>query len=554
MAVRYRSLLGTNETGYKLEHSLDMIFSPGCYLVEVEHSEKHVGLPVDFCGDEHYIVGNLFVSDSGTTGLKQNNRVTGQVLIFTSRNSKETRIFARTYANGVWRRWHTIADVGIFRNITTTDELIATVTALTADVETLNGEGEGSLSKSMNDVLLAVDEKVEQEAVRADNADAELLARLQGTSKASDPQNDSFKRLPAVSTVDDMLALLDSMHGTTVNSTKGYQGNFRILVDGSFDVIVHTQVLSYATDTWAQEITSPLEIYYEATDNTTTLDNGDYYLSRTYSQKLRPGVTTTAKGRVRTLRRMCKNGVWGNWVDTVNPYITSFLYGKNVLLLGGSFAHNTRGTLSAGFGFYVDARDYSLQDYIAECMGLARLDNYAISGNGNYTGEDKFVYNSYAQLEAAIAHATANGYSYDAIILFGGINDYAANVPLGNLSDEMGDTSFCASLKKIINKARTTYKDVKLFFTTPFKGFHSSDAFFNPVSVVTNGAGHRFYEYVQAIKDVANYASIPLLDIFAIHQVDTNNYTAFTIDKLHPNGAGYKNIAQPLLQLLAWGR
>ena len=101
MAVRYKSLADGGTAAFKWENSLDKIFSPGCFLVEIDHKDGNLGLPVEFCGREHYIVGNLVVTDSGTFGPKQNGRVTGQTLMMTQR-SGGTKIFTRTYENGKW--------------------------------------------------------------------------------------------------------------------------------------------------------------------------------------------------------------------------------------------------------------------------------------------------------------------------------------------------------------------------------------------------------------------------------------------------------------------
>ena len=135
MAVRYKSLADGNNAAFKWENSLDKIFSPGCYVVEIEHSNSDVGLPVDCCRDEHYIVGTLLVTDSGTNGHKQNNRVTGQVLIFTLRTSKETKMFTRTHSAGAWEKWRTIAQTGMYDDIANPDELYASVSALVAETK-----------------------------------------------------------------------------------------------------------------------------------------------------------------------------------------------------------------------------------------------------------------------------------------------------------------------------------------------------------------------------------------------------------------------------------
>ena len=146
MAVRLKPLLNEGDVGCKWESSLDKIFSPGNYVVEIDHTGSNAGLPVKFCGAEHYIVGNLVVTDSGTAGPKQHDRVIGQSLTFTTRESKATKVYTRTYANGRWGEWHSLIEAGAFDKITTTDELISIVAAISNDVNTLKGAGDGSIA------------------------------------------------------------------------------------------------------------------------------------------------------------------------------------------------------------------------------------------------------------------------------------------------------------------------------------------------------------------------------------------------------------------------
>lgn len=133
MPVKYKQLDNEQGTDSNFERSLDLIFSPGCFTVEIEHSSKDVGLPIDDCGEEHYFVGNLVVTDSGTAGHRQENRVIGQLLTISSRNGKETKVFTRTFAGGEWSEWRSLALAGMYNNISTTDELLATVESLVTD-------------------------------------------------------------------------------------------------------------------------------------------------------------------------------------------------------------------------------------------------------------------------------------------------------------------------------------------------------------------------------------------------------------------------------------
>ena len=415
--------------------------------------------------------------------------------------------------------------------------------------------------------------------------------RIQGKSENTSAWNDPFKRLDDFKTLKLLTDELDSWHG----ETKDFVGNFRTNVSGVPIEIFST--VNDDTSVWVQEIKGAVAIdkgainhrgidkNYGYTDTKFVIDGKDWY-TRTYKQDLR-FVSPTNNNGIHTLRRVYNGstGGWGEWIDVDNPYIYSPLYGKTVLILGGSFAHNTK-VYNSGyeknvpedipdnvredildnvrFGFKIEGREYSLQNYIAKELGLKRFDNFAYSGNGACIS--KFTYNTYKQLETALACAEANDYKYDAIILASGLNDYIASSPLGTLIDREGDDTFYASYKKIINLARTNErsKDAKLFMTTPYKGFHKVECWDSTIQSV-NVAGHRFYDYVQAIKNIAQYASIPLLDIWSIQQVDRNNYKIYyrsqAIDEnnpdgdiVHPNGKGYLQVAPAIIEFLAWGK
>lgn len=151
MPVRYKRLDSGQGTDFNLERSLDLIFSPGCFTVEIDHSAKDVGLPIEFCGSDHYIVGTLMVTDNGVSNLQPDKRLTGQVLIFTSRKSKETKVYTRTYADGLWSEWSSLVRAGMYNNISTTDKLLATVESL-VDENTRAKEVEESVKRSMADI------------------------------------------------------------------------------------------------------------------------------------------------------------------------------------------------------------------------------------------------------------------------------------------------------------------------------------------------------------------------------------------------------------------
>lgn len=91
MKIQYKSFANESDVEFKWGRSLDTMFEPGSYTIEIDNIDEDIGLPDEICSDEHYIVGNLVVTDSGTKGHRQDNRVIGQILTFTSRESKETK-------------------------------------------------------------------------------------------------------------------------------------------------------------------------------------------------------------------------------------------------------------------------------------------------------------------------------------------------------------------------------------------------------------------------------------------------------------------------------
>ena len=440
----------------------------------------------------------------------------------------------RVKSAGVWSEWALVAGTDVVA-------MIESETTRAKDAET-----------TLSNAITA-------EVERAEDAEGELLKRIQGTSDASNAMKDPFKSLGIINSIEEMLTLLDSLC-SNVAGTNDY-GKFRINLNG-VNVYVTNYVLGRDYQVFAQEIYAPIEIRSVVDEEKSYLTADEsaasyVHITRKYAQELKLVTNWRATGSSRTLRRTHhKDNGWSNWVDISNPYIASPLYGKNILLIGGSFAHNMR-AFSGGLGFTIDKKDYSMQNYLAEQLGLNHLDNFAIQGEGSCITAGVFLKrNTLEQFKLAAQKATENGYSYDAIILVGGLNDFQKSVPVGKLSDATTAGTFCAGLKALANEIRTTYSTAKILFTTPFKCTRTEpweDAFWNPLSKKTNSADCRFAEYIQAIKEVAHLRSIPLLDIYSICQIDTHNAGKLLLsDLVHPNGQGYLTVAPAMLDFIAW--
>lgn len=130
----------------------------------------------------------------------------------------------------------------------------------------------------------------------------------------------------------------------------------------------------------------------------------------------------------------------------------------------------------------------------------------------------------------------------DIIGIFGGTNDYGhGDAPVGGIDDTTVDT-FYGALNHMYTYLIETYPKAFIFVMTPLhrtnETRNTGDGYKKPTLTLKG--------YVDAIKEVAEKYSLPVLDLYAIggiypeNEINRNTWTA---DGLHPNDAGYKKIA-----------
>lgn len=145
----------------------------------------------------------------------------------------------------------------------------------------------------------------------------------------------------------------------------------------------------------------------------------------------------------------------------------------------------------------------------------------------------------------------------DVVTIFGGINDFQWNAPLGKMSDSADNpTTFYGALKDIVTTLSKNNPQAKLMFITPMKTtkfqYHTFD---ENGELMKNANGNTQLDFVNAIKQVADYYSIPVLDMYSCSnyspylpsQVGHDNFTA---DGLHPTEHGYERIAQTIAKAI----
>ena len=137
----------------------------------------------------------------------------------------------------------------------------------------------------------------------------------------------------------------------------------------------------------------------------------------------------------------------------------------------------------------------------------------------------------------------------DIIVVFGGTNDFGhGDVPLGTIADR-DNTTFYGALHVLYRQLWEKYPTATIVVMTPLHRLGEQDALNEHGKPVIGS----LKAISQAIKDVAEYYSFPVVDMFAIANLNPELPVikeTFMPDGLHPNDAGHERIASRLIRFL----
>lgn len=206
------------------------------------------------------------------------------------------------------------------------------------------------------------------------------------------------------------------------------------------------------------------------------------------------------------------------------------LKGKKINFLGDSI---TEGVGTA-------CREEIYLNLLKEAEGLAEARNYGISGTrlAVQNGPEDWG-------PAYSVRYTEMADDADIVVVFGGTNDFGhGNAPIGQFSDRVNTTYYGAChvlMQGLIEK----YPAAAIVFMTPLHRLSEDEP--------SMGNGLPLKRYVEIIKEVAAYYSIPVLDLFAMGGIQPRvpvQQERYCPDGLHPNGEGHKLIASRLAGFL----
>lgn len=204
--------------------------------------------------------------------------------------------------------------------------------------------------------------------------------------------------------------------------------------------------------------------------------------------------------------------------------------GKNISCLGDSITSGgNSGINNKTIGKYTD--------YLSKLTG-AEITNAGYSGShvAKQTGStDSFVDRASAVRDQ------------DVVLIFGGINDFCFNSPLGDASST-DVTTFYGALKSVIDTVLSNNAEAQILLVTPYKTKQYGGTYSQDGSLRRNDVGATEEQYANAIKEVGSYYSIPVLDLY-----NSGNFNAFgkqsdllTVDGLHPSDKGAQRLAKTI--------
>ena len=133
----------------------------------------------------------------------------------------------------------------------------------------------------------------------------------------------------------------------------------------------------------------------------------------------------------------------------------------------------------------------------------------------------------------------------DIIVIFGGTNDFGhGDAPFGTFSDRTPDT-FCGALHTLYTSVIERWPAAHRVVITPL---HRRGELEPKAS-----NGRYFIDYVNAIRETAQYYSIPVLDLYASGEIQPAVpvlMEKFIPDGLHPSDAGHILLANRIRRFL----
>ncbi|MBP3313965.1 MAG: SGNH/GDSL hydrolase family protein [Oscillospiraceae bacterium] len=207
------------------------------------------------------------------------------------------------------------------------------------------------------------------------------------------------------------------------------------------------------------------------------------------------------------------------------------LQGMTICFLGDSITEGA-GCSSKNKVFHqLIAKEYGLTHAYNNGLGGTRIAPQVVPGK-TLTDQDL-----YFSLRAQVMDKNA-----DAVVVFGGTNDYGhGDAPFGEVKDPNPKT-FCGAVRTLVEYLQKTYAGKPVVFLTPLHRRNEETP-----NIIT---GKTLAEYVSAIREICKEYAIPAIDLFEMNPLDPYD-KEFVPDGLHPNDRGHEVLAKVIGEELA---
>ncbi len=199
-------------------------------------------------------------------------------------------------------------------------------------------------------------------------------------------------------------------------------------------------------------------------------------------------------------------------------------------------------SITEGVGASSEATRYV--NVVASKACLARANNYGISGTR--LARQRVPY-EWAQADLDFCGRAADmDKDADINIIFGGTNDYGhGDAPIGNPEDRTPET-FRGACHYLFRLLIETYPTATTVICTPLHRLNETDP--------STGNGQPLSVYADIIRTVADYYSLPVLDLWKISGMQPEIPTVqqrYMPDGLHPSDAGHELLADRMIGFLS---
>lgn len=123
----------------------------------------------------------------------------------------------------------------------------------------------------------------------------------------------------------------------------------------------------------------------------------------------------------------------------------------------------------------------------------------------------------------------------DAVVVFGGTNDFGHGDAHFGTIDSTDTYTFCGAVNSLINKLKKDFLNKPIIFMTPIHRLNE-DIPSQPDSKI-------LADYVDAILEICKKHNVPVIDLFKINPLDPAD-SELVPDGLHPNDKGHSIMAE----------